>query len=129
MADADADEVLDRGLPGLIDFPPRGRALIVDEETAWDTPCLRRELKHGGALYFSRGARGPLDEEQQARYCSAGVETLNLTAEQEERLERFAKAARHCHGEVAELPHGEEMEPYLSCMQAELRRRDAATTG
>lgn len=127
MAAHDAEEVLDPGMPGLIDFPPRRRAVVLDEEEAWNTPCLRLELDGDEALFFSRAAVGPLDDEQRAKFCSAGEETVTLSAEQAARLQRSAAAARHCQGEVANLADDEVVPPYLACMRAQLRRQDAAS--
>jgi hypothetical protein len=125
MAEPRADDVLDHGPPGLIDFPYGGRAHILDEEAARTTPCLCRELKDG-SVCFSEGAVGPLDDEQRALFCAVGEEPLVLTEEQAARLQQFADAAAHCRIEVVQEGDANETEPYLACMKAELRRRDAA---
>lgn len=122
----DGPTPLHEGPPSLIDLLPRRGGYVVDEREALDSPCLRRELRRGGDIVFSKGIVGPLDVEQQARYCSAGYETLPLTERQEEQLNRFAEAAHACKGEEGDEPKGQRFPAYLSCMERELRAREAA---
>lgn len=123
----DAADVLHPGPPSLIDFlGGAGPARVTDEELARDSPCLVAELQRGGSIVFSQGAVGPLDEEQQRLYCETGRETLQLTPEQEQRLQDLADSSTTCDAQVRDLEAGERLDPYLACMDAEMRRRESA---
>lgn len=115
--------------PSLIDVLPRGPAYVVDEDRARnpESACLVREVRTlDGEGYervvFKDGMVGPLDPEQEILYCERS-ETGKLTPAQEKRLERLVQAARTCEGEVAPDPDQQAVQPYLTCVERELRRK------
>lgn len=112
-------------VPSVADFLSEHRgspAYIVDEERARDTPCIEVEASERRRLLFSPGAVGPLDEEQQALYCPS-VEKHQLTPAQRERMEALAAASTTCKAQVADVPKGEKLEPFLQCVHSELKER------
>jgi len=127
MAEVDLGTPLHGGPPSLADFVTgyQGRGVVVDEGLARDSPCLCRELEAGGDICFSHGVVGPLDSEQRELFCSAGTDRLEVTPEQAARLNLFAETAQACGQEAGSAPEGERLEPYLSCLEREMRAREA----
>lgn len=111
--------------PGVIDFLGQHRgspAYVVDEAAARDSPCVAYEVATKRRLVFSPGVLGALDEEQEALYCTR-VEQRHLSPAQHRRLEDLAAAADTCKLQVAEAPSDQRLEPYLACLEAELKER------
>ncbi|MGH7639488.1 MAG: hypothetical protein ACREN7_00150 [Candidatus Dormibacteria bacterium] len=112
-----------RGSPGFVANQARARE---------DTPCLCYEIQRrsGGTseLCFKHGIVGALDEPQIDLYCETKVERPPTPAQQA-RLEAFQESAETCKVEVEEYPKGEEMGPFISCMDRELRLRNRTLAG
>lgn len=113
-----------RGSPGF----------VVDERLARETPCVAVELSKRIAeetgrrrLVFSRGVRGPLDEEQVAGLCPS-IEERELSAPQRQILERYAQGAARCSERVEGLPLEERIDPWLACLHRELKARARAAS-
>ena len=96
--------------------------IVVDEAVAKATPCRCIEYRPGKMLCFSRGIIGSLSDEQENIYCPTTVplESPGL----EKRLKGWMGAVEICKVEIAEIPKGERLEPWLSCMSRELAARE-----
>ena len=127
------------GGPGALDFIPKtrdsgGGGIEVDPAVARaaDIPCLCYEIqKRGGGtgeLCFKHGVVGALDKEQIEVFCEV-KEARPPTPEQKLRLEAFQDSAETCSSQVAEIPKGEELEPFLTCMSKELTKRNRTLSG
>jgi len=106
-----------------MDFLPSMRGspgIVVDPGVARATPCTRFDLGGDSELVFSKGVIGALDEPQKALLCTETV-TKPLSPEQERRLRGWREAAATCKGEIADVPDGEKLEPWLTCMSRELK--------
>ena len=97
--------------------------IVVDPGVARATPCTRFDLGEKSELVFSKGVIGALDEGQKALLCTETV-TKPLSREQEQRLRGWRESADTCRQEIAEVPKGEQLEPWLTCMSRELKSRD-----
>lgn len=100
-----------RGSPGF----------VVDPGVARDTPCTCYHVKEND-LCWSKGIVGALDKEQEELYCSER-DYKELSPAQQERLQNFQASADACKLETKDVPKGEELQPWLSCMSKELRSR------
>jgi len=96
--------------------------IVVDEGVARAAPCTRFDLGEGKELVFSKGVVGGLDEGQRALYCPETI-TQPLSEEQQRRLRGWRESADVCKGEIAEIPKGEKLQPWLGCMSRELSAR------
>ncbi len=92
--------------------------IVVDETMAKATPCRCIEYRPGKKLCFSKGIIGALSDEQEKIYCPTTVplESPGL----ERRLKGWMESVETCKAEIAEIPKGERLEPWLSCMSREL---------
>jgi len=95
--------------------------IVVDEALAKSTPCRCIEYRPGKKLCFSKGIIGALSDEQEKEYCTEQVEMVSPGLK--ERLEDWMEAVETCKKEIAEIPKGERLEPWLTCMGRELRAR------
>lgn len=123
------------GGPGVADFLSQTRGspgLVVDPAVAREpTPCLCYEIESRSGhsqLCFHHGVVGALDKDQDALYCQ-NKEIRPPTPEQKARLEAFQESADVCKASIQNVPKGEELEPWLACMSAELRARGRALSG
>lgn len=105
-------------LPSMTGSP----GIVVDEGVARATPCTRFDLGEGKELVYSKGIVGGLDEGQKALYCPETT-TKPLSEAQQQRLRDWRDAANVCKGEIAEVPKGEQLQPWLGCMSRELSAR------
>ncbi len=98
--------------------------IVVNEAIAMATPCRCIEYRPGKKLCFSKGIVGALSDEQEKLYCpvTEKLESLGL----EKRLAGWMEAVDTCKAEIAHIPKGERLEPWLSCMSRELRARSLA---
>lgn len=123
------DPFLD-GPPSLGDFlsQQQGGGYVVDPAVAREAPCIGFQLAANAPpdappdLVFSKGVVGALDKDQVEMFCPT-IETRPLSDAQRDRLQAFTDASKTCSVEVAELPRGERLDPYLGCMSTELHRR------
>lgn len=99
-----------------------GRGFVVDEALARESPCLAFEVG-SRRLVYARGVVGALDSEQQALYCET-TEARPLTEREEENLSSWRRAAESCQPEAEQFPAGERLQPFLTCIQRERRRRE-----
>lgn len=92
--------------------------VVVNEAVAMATPCRCIEYRPGKKLCFSKGIVGALSDEQEGIYCpeSIPLESPGL----ERRLEDWMESVGTCKTEIAPIPKGERLEPWLSCMSREL---------
>lgn len=98
---------------------------VVDPGAARDTPCIKVEFETGGgALVYSKGIRGALDEEQQALYCQQGYEVRPISKEQKARAEALRTSSHVCYDETKEVPEFKErLGNYYTCIGRELRAK------
>lgn len=126
IATRTADEVMDRIrererdslMLHSIPYSEGSPGIVVDEALAKATSCRCIEYRPGKKLCFSKGIVGALSDEQEKSYCPTTVplESPGL----EKRLEGWMESVKTCKAEIAEIPKGERLEPYLSCMSREL---------
>lgn len=95
--------------------------IVVDEVLAKATPCRCIECRPGKKLCFSKGIVGALSDEQEKLYCPTEekLESPGLG----KRLESWMGSVDICKGEIAKVPPGERLKPWLSCMSRELKAR------
>ncbi|MBA7522701.1 hypothetical protein ES705_14821 [subsurface metagenome] len=93
--------------------------IVVNEATAMASACRCIEYRPGKKLCFSRGIIGALSDEQETIYCpvTEKLESPGL----EKRLQDWMDSVETCKAEIAPIPKGERLEPWLSCMSRELR--------
>ena len=106
-----------------MDFLPQmdgSPGIVVDEGVARATPCTRFDLGGGSELIFSKGVVGALDEGQKALLCTETT-TKPLSDEQSRRLRGWRDSANTCKTEIAPIPKGGRLEPWLTCMSRELK--------
>jgi len=92
--------------------------IVVNEATAMASACRCIEYRPGKKLCFSKGIIGALSDEQEASYCpvTEKLESPGL----EKRLQDWMESVDICKVEIASIPKGERLEPWLSCMGREL---------
>ena len=95
--------------------------IIVNEAIAMASTCRCIEYRPGKKLCFSRGIIGALSDEQEAIYCPVTEELESPGLEK--RLKDWMDAVETCKAEIAPIPKGERLEPWLSCMSRELKAR------
>lgn len=95
--------------------------IVVNEATAMASPCRCIEYRPRKKLCFSRGIIGALSDEQEAIYCPVTEELESPGLEK--RLKDWMDAVETCKAEIAPIPKGERLEPWLSCMSRELKAR------
>jgi len=95
--------------------------IVVNEATAMVSPCRCIEYRPGKKLCFSKGIIGALSDEQEAIYCPVTEELESPGLEK--RLKDWMDAVETCKAEIAPIPKGERLEPWLSCMSRELKAR------
>lgn len=121
-----ADDVWHDGKPSLLDglHHMRGKGgIVVDEAVARETPCIAYALTGKEPdLYFSRGVVGALSETQREQFCPT-VELREPSPAQHARIVAMQEAAKVCEAELAGVPEGERLEPWLACMAREMRSR------
>ena len=128
MEEAEAQEPWHNGRPSATDFLSKVRGspgFVVDEAVARDTPCVGYALQGPGTepdLVFSKGIVGALDTEQRALYCPS-VEVRELTPGLKRRLTAFHESVGVCKQRIAKIPRGDELGPWLGCMENQLRER------
>ena len=95
--------------------------VVVNEAVAMASPCRCIEYRPGKKLCFSKGIIGALSDEQEKIYCTTTVplESPGL----EKRLDDWMESVEVCKAEIAPIPKGERLEPWLSCMARELSAR------
>jgi len=95
--------------------------IVVDEAKAKATSCRCIEYKPGKKLCFSSGVVGALSDEQEKLYCNPEIplESPGL----EKRLKSWMGSVDICKGEIAKVPPGERLKPWLSCMGRELKAK------
>ena len=99
------------GSPGIVLDPGMARA----------TPCVRYTIGEK-PLVYSKGILGALDPEQEQVYCPSWIDK-EPTPAQRERIEAFQQSADACKTEIADVPKGEKLHPWLGCMTRELRTK------
>jgi len=95
--------------------------IVVNEATAMASPCRCIEYRPGKKLCFSKGIIGALSDEQEAIYCPVTEELESPGLEK--RLKDWMDAVETCKAEIAPIPKGERLEPWLSCMSREMKAR------
>jgi len=95
--------------------------IVVNEATAMASACRCIEYRPGKKLCFSKGIIGALSDEQETIYCpvTEKLESPGL----EKRLQDWMESVDICKAEIASIPKGERLEPWLGCMSRELRAR------
>lgn len=99
--------------------------IVVNELAALRTPCTCYRIgptnRPEDLMCFSRGICGTLDNKQDLLYCTEReiIEADGIPR----RVEKFREAVRVCQTEIAGIPRGERLTPWLSCMGKELRVR------
>lgn len=126
IATRTADEVMERVRERELDslmlhstpYAYGSPGIVVDEALAKATPCRCIEYRPGKKLCFSKGIIGALSDEQEKIYCPTTVPLESPRLER--RLEGWMGAVETCKAEIAEIPKGERLKPWLSCMSREL---------
>jgi len=96
--------------------------LVIDEERALATPCIRIELGEGRRpLVYSHGVIGALDDEQKEAYCQAGYIERELSERQRERLATMEVASKKCSAETIGDTGREHIQRYFTCLSKELK--------
>lgn len=95
--------------------------IVVNPEVAKATSCTCYRLD-GKFMCFSKGIIGALSQEQKKIYCPTIVEKESPALK--ERIRRFREAAEEAHKKIEHLPKGERLEPWLTEMGKELRKRE-----
>jgi len=95
--------------------------IVVDEAKAKATPCRCYEYKSGKKLFFSPGVVGALSDEQETLFCKTVIPLESPGIER--RMENWGEAVKTCKAEIAGIPKGERLVPWLSCMSRELSDR------
>lgn len=95
--------------------------IVVNSAVAMATPCRCVEYRSGKYLCFSKGMVGALSDPQEALYCNPR-ETMESPG-LEKRMEHWMESVEVCKAEIAPIPKGERLEPWLSCMSRELGAR------
>lgn len=99
--------------------------IVVNKTVAMTSPCRCIEYRPGKKLCFSKGIVGALSDEQENMYCST-TEKLE-SPELERRLKGWMEAVDTCKAEIAPIPKGERLEPWLNCMGRELAAKGVST--
>lgn len=115
IRERERDSLLLHSVPYCFGSP----GIVVDEALAKATPCRCIEYRPGKKLCFSKGIVGVLSDEQEKIYCPT-IEEL-VSPRLEKRLEGWMGSVEVCKAEIAEIPKGERLEPWLSCMSRELK--------
>ncbi|GAJ10337.1 unnamed protein product [marine sediment metagenome] len=92
--------------------------IVVNEAIAMASPCRCIEYRPGKKLCFSKGVVGALSDAQETLYCPT-TEKLESPGLQK-RLDNWMEAVKTCKVEIASIPKGERLEPWLNCMSREL---------
>ena len=95
--------------------------IVVNEATAMASACRCVQYRPGKKLCFSKGIIGALSDEQETIYCpvTEKLESPGL----EKRLQDWMDSVETCKAEIAPIPKGERLEPWLGCMSRELKAR------
>jgi len=96
---------------------------VVDPGIARSTPCIGYDLGPGHKpLVYSKGIRGPLDDEQQALYCQEGTALKEMTEKQRQRMEAFSTAASLCGHQASGTDTRSDLDNFWDCMGKESRK-------
>lgn len=95
--------------------------IVVNEATAKATPCRCIEYRPGKKLCFSKGVVGALSDAQEELYCHP--EEKLVSPGLEKRMEHWMESVSICKAEIAKIPPGERLRPWLGCMSRELSAR------
>ena len=117
IRERDNDSLLLHSIP----YQEGSPGIVVNESVAMASPCRCMEYRSGKKLCFSRGIIGALSDEQEKIYCPT-TEELESTG-LEKRLEGWMESVETCKAEIAIIPKGERLKPWLSCMSRELAAR------
>lgn len=118
LRERERDHLMLQSIPYAYGSP----GIVVDEALARATPCRCLEYRPGKKLCFSKGIIGALSDEQEEIYCPTTVPLDSPGLER--RLESWMGAVETCKAEIAEIPKGERLEPWLGCMSRELAARE-----
>jgi hypothetical protein len=104
------------------------KGYVVDPAIARESTCIGYQLRRDAPpdaepdLVFAKGVVGALDRDQVEMFCPT-IQVRPLSDAQRDRLTAFTQAAQTCKVQVADLPSGDRLDPYLGCMSAELHQR------
>jgi len=117
IRERERDSLLLNSIPYAYGSP----GIVVDEEVAKASPCRCIEYRPGKKLCFSKGIVGALSDEQEKLYCP--TEEKLVSPGLQKRLESWMESVDTCKAEIAKVPPGERLKPWLSCMSRELKAR------
>jgi len=109
--------LLAHSMPHMEGYSP---GIVVDANLASKTPCKCARFD-GAEICFSKGVIGALDEGQKEAYCHP--KTYFASPGLERRLSKFKEAVTAAQEKMKEVPKGERLEPWLTAMSEELRKR------
>jgi hypothetical protein len=117
VAERETDSMLLHSVPYAYGSP----GIVVDSAVARATPCRCIDYRPGKRLCFSRGIVGALSDDQEKVYCPTTVplESPGL----ERRLAGWMESVETCQADIAAVPKGERLGPWLYCMSRELKAR------
>lgn len=95
--------------------------LVVDEARALISPCTCYKIAPTRTMCWSSGVIGTLTKEQEERFCP--TKEYKTSPKLERRMANWMEAVEICKAEIAELPKGERLDLWLSCMGRELGKR------
>ena len=95
--------------------------IVVDEGKARESDCHCIPLGEHSKLCYSRGVVGALSQDQERLYCEVFTELPSSPA-LIERQRIMKDAAVLCQSKVQDIPEGQRLEPFLSCMSKEAKK-------
>lgn len=93
--------------------------IVVDSGLARQTPCRIVQLGDNN-LWYSKGIVGALNSDQKKLFCEQGFENVDLSPDLVDRQRKVRETAIACQGNVQDIPTGERLEPFLTCMAKDL---------
>ncbi len=96
--------------------------IVVDEGRARESDCRCIPLGEHSKLCYSHGVVGALSHDQEKLYCETYTE-LPASPALIERQRIMKDAAVFCQSKVQDIPEGQRLEPFLSCMSREAKKK------
>lgn len=92
--------------------------IVVDADVAARTACRCYTVRDVPKICYSRGVIGSLSPAQKEAYCNPLI-----TLGESKRAKAFIEAAEEAKKEIAGIPKGERLEPWLHSMSKALAKR------
>lgn len=119
MAEEDETKLKNRGILLNMAVEELGSpGILVDSDIAARTPCRCYTYKGEPKICYSRGIIGSMSKAQIEAYCKPLVKIG-----ESKRLAAFIEAKEEAQKEIAGIPRGERLEPWLKAMSKSLKKR------